>query len=64
MIEPARRVRTPIHWAIDDPAVHDRLVDFKLVVKDINTRLGYLILIEEKRRKAEEKERYEFIEIL
>ena len=46
-----------IHWAIDDPAVHDRLVDFKLVVKDLKTRLGYLILIEEKRRKADEKEK-------
>ena len=36
---------------------HDRLIDFKLVVKDLKTRLGYLILIEEKRRKADEKEK-------
>jgi len=32
--------------------------DFKLVVKDLKTRLAlYLILIEEKRRKADEKEK-------
>lgn len=44
-----------IHWAVDDPAVHNRLLDFKLVMKDLKTRLSYLILIDEKRRKADEK---------
>lgn len=44
-----------IHWSIDDPAVKNRLIDFQTVIKDIKTRLGYLVIIEEKRLKSESR---------
>lgn len=44
-----------IHWGVEDPAVNNRLMDFKWAAKDLKTRLGYLILIEEKRRKISRK---------
>lgn len=40
------------HWALDDPAAGNRLMDFNLALKDLKTRLSYLVIIEEKRRKA------------
>lgn len=43
-----------IHWAVNDPAANNRLKDFQLVLKDLKTRLAYLVIIEEKRRKAEQ----------
>ncbi|MEX1032885.1 MAG: arsenate reductase ArsC [Cellvibrionaceae bacterium] len=39
-----------IHWAVDDPAAGNRLLDFQLALKELKTRLAYLVIIEEKRR--------------
>lgn len=40
-----------IHWSIPDPAEGNRPIDFKLAIKDLKTRLGYLAVVEEKRRR-------------
>lgn len=41
-----------IHWAVDDPSPGNRPADFQLALKDLKTRLMYLVIIEEKRRKS------------
>lgn len=41
-----------IHWAVDDPSSGNRPVNFQLALKDLKTRLMYLVIIEEKRRRS------------
>ncbi len=41
-----------INWAVDDPAADNRYRDFQAALKHLKTRLAYLVIIEEKRRKS------------